>query len=71
MCLTIPHKIIKLKGTQATVACGEDTHTLDTRLVPEVKVGDYVMNENNFAVYKLDKKEATERLKLFNSYSKG
>lgn len=64
--MTIPHKIISVKGQQATVACGKKTHTLDIRLVPRVKAGDYVMNENNFAVYKVSKKEAQETFKLFN-----
>ena len=65
MCVTVPHKVISIKGTVATVECGSDTHTLDIRLVPEVKVGDYVMNENQFAVYKVPKQEALETLKLF------
>ncbi len=70
MCLTIPHKIISVKGSQATVACGKDTHTLDIRLVPKAKKGDYVMNENNFAVHIVPKTEARETLKLINSIKK-
>ncbi|MFA6098605.1 MAG: HypC/HybG/HupF family hydrogenase formation chaperone [Patescibacteria group bacterium] len=69
MCLAIPHKIIKIKGQQATVACGKKTHTLDIRLVPKVKAGDYVMNENQFAIYKLTKKEAQETLKLLSQFN--
>lgn len=65
MCLSIPHKIIKINKTKATVQCGKKSHTLDVRLVPEVKVGDYVLNENQFAIYKVPKKEAVETLKLF------
>ncbi|MBU0597401.1 HypC/HybG/HupF family hydrogenase formation chaperone [Patescibacteria group bacterium] len=65
MCLAIPHKIIKIRDTIATVECGQKTHTLDIRLTPKVKVGDYLMNENNFAIYKMTKKEAQETLKLF------
>ena len=66
MCLSIPHKIIFIKGTKAKVECGKKMHTLDIRLVPKVKVGDYVLNENKFAVYKVPKKEAQETLKLLN-----
>jgi hydrogenase expression/formation protein HypC len=65
MCLSIPHKIIKLNKTKATVQCGKKSHTLDVRLVPDVKIGDYVLNENEFAIYKVPKKEAIETLKLF------
>lgn len=67
MCLTIPHKIISLDGTTATVECGEKTHTLDVRLVPDVKAGEYVINENDFAVGKLSKKEALETIKLIQN----
>ena len=67
MCLSIPHKVISIQGTKAKVACGKKTHTLDIRLVPKVKAGDYVMNESNFAIYKVPKKEAEETLKLFNN----
>lgn len=65
MCLSIPHKIIKLKKTKAMVQCGKKSHTLDVRLVPDVKIGDYVLNENQFAIYKVPKKEAIATLKLF------
>ena len=65
MCLSIPHKIIKINKTKATVQCGKKSHTLDVRLLPDVKVGDYVLNENQFAIYTVPKKEAIETLKLF------
>jgi hydrogenase assembly chaperone HypC/HupF len=64
MCLSIPHKIISLKGSRATVQCGKNSHTLDVRLLPNIKVGDYVLNENKFAVYKVPKKEALATLRL-------
>lgn len=64
MCLSIPHKIIKINKTKAIVQCGKKSHTLDVRLVPGVKIGDYVLNENEFAIYKVPKKEAIKTLKL-------
>jgi len=64
--MTIPHKIISVNGKKAKVACGQKTHTLDIRLIPKVKAGDYVMNENNFAIYKVSEKEAQETFKLLN-----
>ena len=64
MCLSIPHKIIFIKGNNATVQCGKKSHTLDVRLLPDIKVGDYVLNENKFAIYKVPKKEALATLKL-------
>ena len=65
MCLSIPHKIIKINKTKATVQCGKKSHTLDIRLVKDVRKGDYVLNENQFAIYKVPKKEAIATLKLF------
>lgn len=67
MCLSIPHKIVSVKGVKAIVECGKKKHTLDIRLVPKVKVGDYVLNENKFAVYKVPKKAVLETLKLLNN----
>jgi len=64
MCLSIPHKITKITGIIATVQCGTKNHILDVRLLPKVKVGDYVLNENRFAIYQVPKKEALATLKL-------
>ena len=64
MCFSVPHKIIKINGQKATVECGKNSHELDIRLVKSLKTGDYVMNENDFAIYKVPKKEALETLKL-------
>jgi len=67
MCLSIPHKITKISGQKATVECGQNSHELDIRLVKGLKTGDYVMNENDFAVAKVSKKDALETLKLFQN----
>lgn len=64
MCLSIPHQVISIKGNQAKVQCGKKNHFLDIRLLKNVKVGDYLLNENKFAVYKVPKKDAAEALKL-------
>jgi len=66
MCLSIPHKVVSLKGQKAKVECGKKTHTLDIRLVPKAKVGDYLLSENQFAVYKVSKEDALETLKFLN-----
>ncbi len=67
MCLSIPHKIIFIKGTKAKVECGKKMHTLDIRLVPKVKVGDLVLvpsgTEHNFV------NTGDKPLKLFTTYS--
>ncbi|MFA5052245.1 MAG: HypC/HybG/HupF family hydrogenase formation chaperone [Patescibacteria group bacterium] len=67
MCLSIPHKVISVKGTRAKVQCGKKTHSLDVRLLKNIKPGDYLLNENQFAVYKLSKRDAEKTQKLFKT----
>jgi hydrogenase assembly chaperone HypC/HupF len=69
MCLAVPHKVISIKGNQAKVQCGKKSHMLDVRLLKNVKSGDYLLNENQFAVHKLTKRDAEKTLKLL-SYAK-
>jgi hydrogenase expression/formation protein HypC len=69
MCLAIPHKVLSIKGNQAKVQCGSKTHLLDVRLLKNIKPGDYLLNENHFAVHKLTKQDAEKTLKLL-SYAK-
>jgi hydrogenase expression/formation protein HypC len=65
MCLTIPAKIISLENDKAIVDFNGKKEDVDTQLV-EVKVGDYVMVSNGFAIKKVGKKEAEEILNLIN-----
>lgn len=65
MCLTIPAKVISLEKNKATVDFVGKKQKVDTRLV-KVKVGDYVMVSNGFAIKKVNKKEAEEILKILN-----
>jgi hydrogenase assembly chaperone HypC/HupF len=66
MCLAIPHKVISIKGSKAKVQCGKRTHSLDIRLLKNIKPGDYLLNENQFAVHRLTKGEAEKTLHLFS-----
>ena len=63
MCLTIPAKVISLEKNKATVDFVGKKQKVDTQLV-KVKVGDYVMVSNGFAIKKVNKKEAEEILKV-------
>lgn len=65
MCLTIPAKVVSIKNNQAIVDFANKKQEIDTQLV-KVKVGDYVMVSNGFAIKKVDKKEAEEILKILN-----
>jgi len=65
MCLTIPAKVIFLKGNKAQVDFSGKQKEVDTQLV-KIRVGDYVMVSNGFVIKKVNKKEAEELLKILN-----
>jgi len=65
MCLTIPAKVVSINKSKALVDFAGKKEKIDTKLV-RVKVGDYVMVSNGFAIKKVNKKEAEEILKIIN-----
>lgn len=63
MCLTIPHKIIKIKNNKAFLENGKSANL---KLMP-AKVGDYAFVKNGFVINTLDKVEAETTLSLINN----
>jgi hydrogenase expression/formation protein HypC len=70
MCLGVPGKIVKIdKETQmAEVDFEGSTRTAGLHMVPEAKLGDYVIIHAGFAIRTLDEKEAKETLKLLEEF---
>lgn len=70
MCLGVPGKIIKIdKETQmAEVDFEGTTRTAGLHMVPEAKVGDYVIIHAGFAIRILNEEEAKETLKLLEDF---
>jgi len=64
MCLAIPVKVSKIKGTLAEVDMAGVKRQADIRFLEGVKAGDYVLVHAGFAIEKIDEKEARETLKL-------
>jgi len=64
MCLAIPGKIVKIEGEHAIVDYGGAVRRANISLV-DAKVGDYVIVHAGFAIQKLDEREATETLKVW------
>jgi len=62
MCLGIPAQIIKIEGEMATVSYGSLTGRASISLVPDVRVGDYVIIHAGFAIEKVEQTEAEETL---------
>ncbi len=65
MCLAVPVMIKSIQGDEAEVEAGGTTYTASLRLVPEAKVGDYVLLHTGYAISIVDKAEAEETLALF------
>jgi len=64
VCLGIPARILKLEGELAEVEIGGTVQKANIQLVPEAKIGEYVLLHAGFAIQKLDEREALEALKL-------
>jgi hydrogenase expression/formation protein HypC len=66
MCLALPARIVALKGADsALVDLGGVRKEVSTALVPEARVGDYVIVHVGYAIGMLDIEEAEATLALF------
>jgi hydrogenase expression/formation protein HypC len=64
MCLGIPAKVLSIEGELAEVEIGGAVRKANIQLVPEVKIGEYVLLHAGFAIQRLDEADALETLKL-------
>lgn len=64
MCLAIPTKIISIDNDMAQVEIGGVIRKASIQLVPEAKVGDYILLHAGFAIEVLNEDEALETLNL-------
>jgi len=71
MCLAIPGKIIRLEepGTGLVDYLGNEVKT-NFMLLPQAKVGDWVIVHAGFAISAMDEKEARKTLRLFQELAK-
>ena len=65
MCLAVPAKVVEIRGKVAIVDFGGIKREARLDLLPDVKVGDYVIVHTGFAIEKLDEKQALESLKAW------
>lgn len=70
MCLAIPMRIIEKTDNTGIVETNNVQYKANFQLLDNVKAGDYVIIHAGFAIQKLDEKEASETLKLFNEMFK-
>ncbi len=64
MCLGIPALIRSIEGYQAEVEIGGVKRVVGLQLVPEAKIGDYILIHTGYAISIVDESEAQETLRL-------
>jgi hydrogenase expression/formation protein HypC len=69
MCLAIPTKIISIENDIAQVEIGGVIIKASIQLVPEARVGDYVLLHAGFAIEVLNEEEALESLEILEQIS--
>jgi hydrogenase expression/formation protein HypC len=66
MCLAIPMRITATDGAAATIEADGLVQRTSLMLVPDARVGDFVLVHAGFAIAVLDSDDAAERLALFD-----
>jgi len=71
MCLAVPTKIVKIEKDQiAEVVLSGVRMKVSLALLPEAKLGDYVLVHVGYAINILSEEEAKETLKLLSELEK-
>jgi hydrogenase expression/formation protein HypC len=68
MCVAVPAKVTGISGNTALIDSMGVIKEIDTSLIPEVKVDDYVIVHAGFAIQVVDSIEAKKILELFETY---
>jgi len=71
MCLGVPAKVLEIFGNkEAVVEFGGIKRRISVAMVPDVKIGDFVIVHAGFAISKVDEVEANEERKLWDELIK-
>ena len=65
MCLAVPMKVISLQNETGIAEMSGVKKEISFMMLPEAKVGDYVIVHAGFAIQKLNEEEAQKTLALF------
>ena len=65
MCLAVPAKVLEIQEQLAKVELSGVTRNVSLMLLPETKVGDYVLVHAGFAMQVVEEKEVEEMNALF------
>jgi len=66
MCVAVPGKIMSIKKDTAVISYMGLEREIDISLVPDVKVGDYVIVHAGFAIQIINHEEAIKTIELFD-----
>lgn len=69
MCLAVPGKLINRKENRGTVEIGALQREIFIHLVPDVKVGEYVLVHAGCAIEIINEKEAFKTLQILKEIS--
>ena len=69
MCLAVPMQIKNLQGDFALVSAGRFTRKVNIQMLPNLRVGDYVLVHAGFAIEKIDLNNAKKTLRLLDEIS--
>ncbi len=64
MCLAIPGKVIEINDVKAIIEVGNVKREVFIQLVPETKLGDYVLVHAGCAIQIVDEEEALKTLEI-------
>ena len=70
MCLAIPAKIVTMEGSKAKVDMMGNNRVVSIDLVPEAKIGEYVLVHAGFAIGVIDDESAKETEELLLEVAK-
>jgi len=65
MCLAIPMKVIEIQDNEAVAEVGGARYRANLTLLPDIKIGEYIVVHAGFAIEKLDEEAALETLKIW------
>lgn len=68
MCLAVPMRLIEKKENIGRVEISGIEREVGLELVPEAKVGDYLLIHAGFAIGIIEEEEAQETLKIIREY---
>lgn len=69
MCLAVPMRIVSINGVEAEVELEGVRRRARLDVLPEARVGDYVLIHAGMAIARVDEAEARQTLDLLREYA--